>query len=301
MATSPYENLGQIRVAIVNDAKEASSAALVLQINRWINEGYEQVILRKKRDWLDTQLVTQLSSAVQTVCSVVNGSQTVTFETGTIFVSGRELQFYNTGFSEIYNVASTTLNVVTLSNPYLGPTNTAVTGVVMQPHIILPSNVRSLFQAYHQWANAPLTEVGPQQMREIQERLGPDLDYARYCTLFGQDSSGNRRLVLYPYPNTAYTLYTDINTYIIPLAADSDEPVIPMQWRQILFHFGLYKLWSYHRNDPKAAEALNNFNMMLSKIDGEARAELDFPQIQVRYPRGRRRTFFPTFDKRLRD
>lgn len=301
MATTPYQNLGNLRVAIVNDAKQVSSAALVTQINRWINEGYEQVILRKKREWLDQKYPYQLNSSVTAVSTVTFNSQTVTCETGTTFASGVELQLYNPGFEEVYDVSSTTLNVVTLATPYKGDTNTAANCIVVQPHILLSNNIRHIYQVYHQYSNSPLIEVGPQQMREIQERLGPDQDYARYCTIFGQNSSGQRRLVIYPYPLQSYTLYVDANNYITPLSADGDEPVIPMQQRQILYHFGMYKIFSWARNDAKAAESLNNFNTMLSKIDGEARAELDYPQLQVRYPRGQRPGFGFGFDKRLRD
>lgn len=301
MATTPYQTLGNIRGAVVNDAKEKSSAALVTQVNRWINEGYEQIILRKKREWLDTQFTIQLNSAVEAVASVTNTSPVVTFVTGSTFASGVELQFYNKGFNEVYNVQSATLNVVTLSNPYLGEDNTAANGVVYQPHIILDSSIRHIYQVYHQWSDKPLIEVGPQVMRQIQEQSGPQLDYARYCTIFGQNSSGSRRMVIYPYPDTAYTLYIDANTYVTPLSADSDQPIIPMQHRQILYHFAMYKLFSYHRNDTKAGESLTNFNTMLTKIDGETRAENDFPQIQVSYPKGTRRSFVPGFDRRLRD
>lgn len=303
MASTPYQNLGNIRSAVINDAKEASSTALITQVNRWINEGYEQVILRKKREWLDTQYTVQLSSATQAVCTVTNGSPTVTFATATLSVypAANEMQFYTTGFSEIYNATSWTGSTLTLTNPYLGPTSTSASGVFFQPSIILNSNIRSIYQVYHQWSGQSLIDVGPQQMREIQESAGPNLDYAKYCTLFGQNSTGSRRMVIYPYPSTAYTLYMDVNTYITPLSGNADEPIMPMQHRQILYHFAMYKLWSYHRNDAKAGEAMTNFNSMLSRIDGEARAELDFPQIQVKYPRGRRTTFFPTFDKRLRD
>lgn len=303
MASSPYQTLGNIRSAVVNDAKEQSSAGMVTQINRWINEGYEQVILRKKREWLDTQFTIQTMSATQAVCTVTNGSQTVTFETATLgaYSSALEMQFYTTGFNEVYNVTSWTGSTVTLSNPFLGETNTSSMGVFVQQAYILNSSIRSIYQIYHQWNSEPLTDIGPQRMRDIQEAYGPYLNYAQYCTIFGQNSSGDRRLVLFPYPFTAYTLYVDANTYVTPLSGDSSEPVIPMQHRQILYHFALYKLFSYQRNDAKAAEYLANFNTMLSKIDGEARAELDFPQLQVRYHRGKRRTWFGGFDSRLRE
>lgn len=304
MSNSPYKTLGNIRSAVINDAKEASSTGLITQVNRWINEGYEQVILRKKRDWLDKQFTVQMSSSAQAVATVTKHSSTVTFASGTVFPTqnSRDLGFYSTGYSEIYNVSTATSPVVTLSNSYLGGSNTAANGVLFQNAIYLDDSIRSIYQVYTQWTKQPLIEVGPQQFREIQETLGPNLDYPQYCTIFGQNNTtGSRRMLIYPYPNQAYTLYIDANTFITPLAADNDEPIIPMQHRQLLYHFGLYKLFSYHRNDQKASEYLNNFNTMLTKVDGEMRAELDFPQIRVSYPRGKRTTFFPTFDKRLRD
>lgn len=304
MPTSPYQTLGQIRSAVINDSKEASTANMVMQVNRWINEGYEQVILRKKRDWLDTSFTVQVASSTQAVCSVTNASQAVTFETASLsaYSTAVEMQFYSNGFNEVYNVSTWNSSTLTLANPYLGTTNSSTSGVFFQPGFFLDSSVRTIYQIYHQWNPRPLIEVGPQEMRFIQERYGPQTDYAIYCTIFGQNSSGQKRVILYPYPQTAYTLYIDANTYITPLSADADEPIIPMQHRQILYHFGMYKIFSYHRNDAKAGEALQNFNTMLAKLDGESKANQDFPQLQVRYPRGVRRNFtLNTFDTRYRE
>lgn len=306
MANSPYQTLGQIRAAVINDAKEASSTALITQVNRWVNEGYEQVILRKKREWLDTKFTYQFAAAAQADATVNSGSQAVTFVTGTIFppTNGTfEQVLYTQGYNEVYDVLDYPGGyVVNTIKPYLGPSNTATSTVVAQASILLDSSVRHVYQAYHNWSPQPLTYVGPQQFRQITEQYGPQTGYAQYFTIFGQNNSqAARRMLFYPYPQTAYTLNLDVNVYITPLSADADEPVMPMQHRQILYHFGIYKLWSYHRNDVKAGEALTNFNTMLAKIDGEARPEIDFPQLQVSYPRGRRRTFFPTFDNRLRD
>lgn len=306
MANSPYQQLGQIRIAVVNDAKEQSSAALVTQVNRWVNEGYEQVILRKKRGWLDQKFSYQFSDATQATAAVTEGIQTVTFEAGTTFPPTNatfELLLYNQGFSEVYDVLDFPGGtVVNTRQPYLGESNTAAACVVTAGSILLDTSIRHVYQAYHNWSPQPLTYMGPQQFREMTERFGPQLGYAQYFTIFGKGNSYTAdRMQIYPYPEAAYTLFLDANIYVVPLLADSDEPLIPIQHRQILYHYAMYKLWSYHRNDAKAGEALANFNTMLAKIDGEAMPELDFPQLKVAYPRGRRRSFFPGFDSRLRD
>jgi hypothetical protein len=302
-ADSPYRTLGNIESAIFQDAKETTSTDMVSLVRRYINEGHEHITNRKKRDWLDTQYTYQVNAAVEDTCTVTNGSVTVTFEdTSTTFPTGVELQFNNQGYEEIYNVVSATLNVVTLDKPYLGDTSTAATGVVYQPHLILDSEIRDIYQVYHNHTDQPLTAIGPQEMRRIQEGSGVQRDFASYYSVFGQDSSGSRRLVLYPYPDEDYTLYLDVNIFIPMLSDTDDEPVLPMQFRQALYWYGLYRLWLYHRNMDQAAVALTNYNGFLKRIDGEIRSEVEFPQIVVSYPRRQPlRTLVPGFDKRLRD
>lgn len=300
--TSPYQTFSDIFTAVVNDAKESTSTQIVSLVKRWINEGQEQVTFRKKRDWLDSQITVQVNAAVQETCTVTNGSPIVTFTTGTTFPAGVELQFQNQGYEEVYNVSSATLNVVTLANPYQGETNTAASGIIFQPHVILDPSIRHIYQAYHQHTAQPLVDLGPQQMRALQENGGVQLEYSRWFSIFGQDSAGARRLVLYPYPFYDYTLYLDVNTFAQTLVNDADEPAIPIQYRQILYWYGIYRLWLYHRNDNQAAQALQNFNSMLQRMDGEMRAEIEFPQLIVSYPRRKSlRNFAPLFDPRIRD
>jgi hypothetical protein len=305
MSNSPYKTLGSLRSAVIRDSKEASSTNLITQVNRWLNEGYEQVILRKKREWLDKKFAIQFTSSTQAVAQVTKGSASVTFATGTTFptLTSFEAVFYNTGYNEVYDVVSNSSTVVTIAKAYTGTSNTSAQGVFAQASALIDSSIRHVYQAYHNWSPSPMTYVGPQQFKEITERYGPNLDYGLYWTIFGQDdSTGSQRLMVYPYPAQPYTVYLDANVFVTPLSADTDEPIMPMQHRQILYHYALYKLFSFHRNDAKAGEYLTNFNTMLVKIDGESRPAQDYPQIQVRYNRGAsRRRFFPSFDTRYRE
>jgi hypothetical protein len=299
--SSPYQTLGDIRLAIIKDTKETTSSTFVSLVDRWINEGYEQVAFRKKRDWLDEQFTVQVKAKTEATATVTNNSSTVTFATGTTFPTGVELQFQATGFAEVYDVSSATLNVVTLAKPYLGDSSTAATGTVFQPHIILDADIRHVYQVYHQHNDQPLVDVGPQQMRQLQETSGVQYGKAKYFTIFGQ-SSGQRRLVIYPYPDEAYTIYIDANVYVPELTSSTDEPLMPIQYRQALYWYGLHKAWMYERNYAQAESALANFNSMLTRMDGEMRAEIEFPQISVSYPRSKSfRRFKPRFDPRLRD
>lgn len=300
-ADSPYQTFGEIRSAILADSKETTSSTFVALVDRWINEGHEQVTLRKKRDWLDEQFTVQVNADVSATCTVTNGSTTVTFASAQSFPSGVELQFNTSSYEEIYDVSSaTSTTIVTLAKPFLGTTSTAATGVVFQPHVILDDSIRHVYQVYHQHSVQPLTYIGPQQMRQVQASGKVQRDFANYWTIFGQ-SNGARRLVIYPYPDEDYTLYIDANVFVPVLSASADEPVIPMQYRQILYWYGMYKVWLYHRNADQAAIALQNFNSFLARIDGEMRAEIDKPQLRVSYFKRSNRRFAKPFDPRIRD
>jgi hypothetical protein len=284
--TSPYKTLSNIRLAVIRDAKETTASTMVSLVDRWINEGYEMVGNRKKRKWLDQQFTVQVSAAVDATCRVTNASTAVTFTAGTTFPTGVELQFWNRGFEEIYDVASTTSASLTLAKAYLGTTNTAASGVVFQKSILVDTSIRDIFQIYHQYDTKPLTNIGPQQMRMVQERSGVQLNTASYYSIFGSSSSA-LRVLLYPYPLDAYTLYLDTNLLPAQMTADTDEPLIPIKFRQMLYWYGSYKLWLYHRNDSNAATALTNFNSLLAQMDGELSPTIDYPQIQVSYIKAR--------------
>jgi len=299
--SSPYRYFSDIYNAVIKDAKETTSSQIVSLVQRYINEGHELITLGKKRDWLDQQFTVQVNAAINAQCTVTRGSPIVTFVNGTTFPANVEFQFWNPGFQEVYNVAGTSSNVVTLNTPYLGTTNTAATGLVFQSSIILDPSIRQIYQIYHQFNSMPLTDIGPQQMRAVQEAQSPQTDYATYYTIFGQ-SNGARRALLYPYPLTSYTLYIDANTYVPVLSNPTDEPVIPMQYRQILYWYALYKLYTYHRNTQWATEAYTAYQLMLRRIDAETRAEIEFPQLSVVYPRGRSlKMFTPPFDPNWRN
>jgi len=299
--SSKYKTLANIRSAIILDTKSTTASNIVTLVDRWVNEGYEILAQRKKRKWLDQQFVVQLNAAVEATCTVTNGSTTVTFTSGTTFPAGVELAFYTPGFEEVYNVSSATLNVVTLEKGFLGTSSTSASGVVFQKSVLIDNDVREVYQVYHQHHAQPLSNKGPQEFRRIEEMYGPQLDYASAYTIFGKSSS-SLRMLLFPYPQDAYTLYIDANVIPEMLSSDTDEPLLPIQFRQLLYWYGMYKMWSYMRNDEKGAEALALFEGMSKSMDGELSPTIDYPQIT---PARQRRTFLKNltskFDPRLRD
>lgn len=304
MPSSTYQTVGDILSAVFRDTKESSTTLNIqAQCLRWVNEGMEQIHLRKKRAWVDEILRVQTSSAAQRTFSITNGGLVATASSGTLPSASLDLYFKTSGFNEVYQVSSITGSVVTLANPYLGESNTATGAVVFQGSIVINSEVEKVLQVTHAFQAEPLQQLGPLEFFTLQSRDPARTDYATHFTVYDPTDSGVQRLWLYPAPQKAYTLNMHVQKYIPELTGISDEPRLPIQYRQALYHYVIYKMFLWHRNDPQAGAALSNFNTWLAKIDNDFKPTDDYPTLLVNYARPVRRVLYggKVFDKRLRD
>lgn len=305
MATSVYETFQDIYEAVIRDAKEnTTTTAVVDLVKRYINEGYETVNFRKKRDYLNERYKLSLQGKVASTFNVTEGSSSVTHTgTATLLATTYELGFKVTGFAENYEVSSITSNTVLLDTTYKGDSNTAAAGTLYQRSIILDDDISEVYQVWHDYYHAPLENIGPQKMRELMLERPDTYDKATHFAIFGQDSSTNaRRLVIWPYPDENYTLYLDANVFVSELSAEDDEPLIPVQYRQILYWYALAKLFgTYHRNTEREAVAMSNFNVWLAKLDGMDPVSQDYSRMVISYRRPRRYTRGRYFDPRYRE
>lgn len=308
MATdSPYKTFSNLYTAVLEDFKETTSSTMVSLVKRWINEGQEQVILRKKRDFLNKTFNYTLEAPTTSTFSITNGSTSVTL-TGTASLpttSAQEHKFVVQGFDEVYDISSISTGAITLSSAYTGTTSTAVTGTIFQSSVLMDDTIRSVHKVYHDRdGHVILFDKGPEDFRDVVQG-DPDLrDFASFWTIFGFDSvavssdvADQKRLQVYPYPHKSYTLHVDANVDIPSLVNDSDESLLPIQNRQILYWYAMHKLALYHQDVDMARASLENFNTFLRKMDGKLMPGRDLPQIQrdnLRW-RGRGRNKFRTF------
>lgn len=284
-SNSVYKTLGSIRTAVLADFKEATGSALVALVDRWINEGQENVILRRKRDYLNKTFHVALEAQVDTTCAVTNGSATVGSVTATSalpITSAQEHKFAIQGFQEVYDVSSFTSASITLASPFQGTTSTSATGIFFQSSVLIDADIRSIWQAYHEYNNYVVEPQGIDELRALIQTNPSLCDYAQYWALNGLDldsGADQHRLILWPYPKNAYTLHLDTNLYIPVLEDDDDEPLIPLQHRQILYWYGLQKLAVYHNDQSRANLGMMEFNTWLAKIDGEFLPDQGYPRI----------------------
>lgn len=288
MANSPYKTFSNLYTSILQDFKEQTSSSMVTLAKRWINEAQEQVIVRKKRDYLNKTYHFQLQGAKNISCSVTNGSTTVT-NTGTVTLPAITTDYFAfkvDGYEEVYPVASYTASTVTLASAYTGDTNTAASGTMFQTGIDIGADIRSIHKVYHERNNQILVmSKGPEDFKDLVQRDPSYTGFAQMWTLQGYSeqsvvsADNKRKLFVYPYAEEDYTLHVDANIFIPNLTDDTDEPVIPLQYRQILYWYGIMKLGQYHQDADMIQFGMSNYNSWLERLDGEFMPEKDLPRI----------------------
>lgn len=307
MSSSVYETFSDLYEGIIHDAKESTTTANVVSfVKRWINEGYEVVNFRKRRDYLDKKFTVSLNGKVEDTFIVTNGSNTATHTgTATLLVTSAdyELGFKVQGFEENYEVSSIASNSVILSTTYKGDTASSATAVLYQRSVIIDDSISEVYDVYHDYCRTPLDNLGFQRLRKDILYYPEHYDKATKWAIEGdQDATEAKRLIIWPYPDVDYTLYLDANVYADELVNASDEPRIAPQYRQVLYWYGLAKLFgTYHRNATRESVCMQNFGVWLSKLDGKEDVSQDYPRLLIDYRRPRRFVRGRAFDERYRE
>lgn len=289
MADSPYRYFSNLYTSILQDFKEQTTTSMVTLAKRWINEAQEQVIVRKKRDYLNKTYHYKINGQVDSTFTVTNGSTTVT-KTGTatlpITATTSYFSFKAQGFDEVYEVSSFTSSTLTLASAYTGDTSTAASGVFFQTGLQIDTDIRSVHKVYHERDGQVLVmSKGVEDFKDLAQRDPAFTGFASYWTLFGYANQtvttvdDRRKMLLYPYAEEDYTLHVDANIFIPRLSSDTDEPVIPLQYRQILYWYGIMKLGQYHQDADMIKFGTSNYNSWLDRLDGEFMPARDLPRI----------------------
>ena len=101
-----------------------------------------------------------------------------------------------------------------------------------------------------------------------------------------------RELLIYPALFDANTtLYVDYKVEPSPLTNDSDEPMIPLEDRNVLVYGALSRQWVKHRDEETANRNAMLFGSKIANMAGRIEDSVDLPKIQISptYLRGKRR------------
>lgn len=285
MASGVYKTLADIRNSVLSDFKESTNAIIVTQVTRWANEAVENWAIGKKRDFFNKTFDVVMEPQLNTTWNVSSGSTFVTLNgTGTIPVNSlNEHQFHAQGCQEVYNVSAISSTTLTLASPFLGSSNSVASGVFWQSSIFIDPSIRSIHKVYHEFFSFPIDNIGAQDLRDQIQKDPYRTDYAQKWTAFGLDlaaGADQRRLIIYPFPKLSYTLHFDANIYIVPMSAGADEPMVPLQYRQMIYWYCMGKMAKYHGDDTAASTYIGTYSAIKSQLDSELMPEREYPQIK---------------------
>ena len=282
---SPYQTFKDIRDAVIIDSKAGSTlnSALQTQVNRFINEAYQDIITRRKREWLDEDYYFPVDPKQEGTCSVTKDSTTVTFDSSVTLnsTSGYFYNLYVQTTEEVLPVASIAGQTVTLESEYQGETNNSATGVIVQSGLTLPEEIKTVYQVDHDKSGALVNLRGVLDFKERAQRQPQLTAPAQMATVTGVSSSSEKLLFFYPHPGTQnYTLKVHGSKYFNELVNDDDEPLIPSEYRQMLYHYAISRVYAtISRNETLFSEAAKRYQLWLARLDTEIKPAQDEPSL----------------------
>lgn len=279
---------------------QSSDTTATNKIKRLINMVYlDEVVPLKRWRWLEksTTAVHEGYYATGTV-SVTHDSTTVTLSTAPAASVGsfEGYRFSVSGQQEIYTIESHTAEstTITLSGNFIGTTASGKSFKIWRDKIDLPTDAKETVEIYHSKHTAPVKPKGWQEMKKIITANPKGEGYpSAYSTrdfydptpLTGETESDRYRQVLL-YPSITLNPVTLNIDYVVEpaeLSADTDEPVMPIGDRIVLYYGALSHAWGIIARDLESQQiAQQQYNAKLARMAGEIEDGFDSPKFGAR-------------------
>lgn len=287
-----------------SDIKAAIKAELKIQdgdttsddrIERDINMIYvNEVAPFKNWKWLRKNVRLEHKPYFSTGTATVTPDSTTVTLTNAPTTSKTGYFFATDSFDEVYYISSHTASstTVTLSSPFTGVYSTTATFKIWRDSVALPTNCRETFEVAHGFNRQVLEGVGLQEFRRIVASSPRSSERPCYYTTDdfedpsttgdGETESDRYRVLrIYPSQNSnSTTLYVDYIQDVTPLDLDSDEPLMSISDRIVLFYGAASLSWSRERNPEEAGRCWQLFQNKLAQMAGRnGEDSMDKPQL----------------------
>ncbi len=219
-----------------SDTTPDTNANMQEKLKAWVNNRYKALAAKRSWNWLVKDSIVQTTADVSTgTVTATNGSTSIIFTDAIVptDVEGYFLQFSDT--SDWYELVSTSDTThAELDVPFLGTTSSTLTFVLRKFYYLLPSDTGKILDvSQHRIWNTALKFV-PARILDQYLAYRQQSNRPRYYTIIGINSTRQYKMELFPYPNTAMNLNVRRYQVVTELSADSDIPVIPEAFHEIL-------------------------------------------------------------------
>jgi len=289
--------------AMNNTNLPVSDTTTLNRVKRLVNMVLTQEIAPHKNwYWLQKRSTIRHKQKYTTgTISITNASTAATLSTGpatTVGDVGSFLEYYIkiNGFDEIYRISAHTAEAtaVTLETAFLGTTNTTASYRIWRPFEELPTDCAEVMEVWiDRGTRRPLAGIGPQDFHKLR-RLSPYTE--GHPEVFSQydhhdptpgtaetEADRVRKLFLYPAINTEdVTINLLWRQEAAALDADADEPLVPIEDRNVLVLGTEWLIWDKLMRNPEQAQlAFGAFNRKLTSMSGRTEAATDTPKLAV--------------------
>ena len=234
-----YTNYGTIQTAVFNkigiDDEDVDDV-----VKQAINDIDEEICESHNFGWLygDSSFITTAPYSIGTVTATA-GSTTIT-GSGTTFTAGmvgRKITLEN-AFYEISAYVSGT--EITLGTAYAGAGGAGLTYKIYQNEYSLSSDAEDVLSMYQENNPRKLTNV-ELSFLDAHYPQRNSYGYPSMYAIIGYDSNGYMKVEVYNIPDQARNIYYRMKKRVTVLSADSDEPIIPLRYRYVLFRGAVYE------------------------------------------------------------
>jgi len=283
-----FRDFKDIQDAIMDQLKyQQSDTVSRSRIKRDINMIYDQVIMFKKWWWAKGQTAARIEPFVNDgTVTATEDSTTITFSTAP--TTSKTNHYINISASlEVYRITAHTANstTATIEVAYTEVTTTSSAYKMWNPVIDLPTDCREVDVVWTDFLNEPLRAEGPAKIRELmaatrwtvqgRPRHYAVLDYFTPTTP-EVEADRIRQLLVHPAildrPTQIKIDYIKENS---SLDADTDEPIMPIEDRMVLYYGACAEAWHRERDPEAAARYDVKFQQRLAQMAGKQQDSMD--------------------------
>lgn len=257
------------------DTTPDDNATVEEKLKAWVNARYKVIAAKESWNWLIKDFILQTVADITTgTVEATNASTTITFSSGpTNSVTGYFIQFSDT--DDWYEISAHTAaaTTATLSVPFLGTTSSTLTYILRKTYYALPSDTGKILNLRQTRTKEPLRYVPIRQL----DRMVPDRTRTgkpEWYTISGVDSDRLYKLEFYPVPNEAMNINGRYYEVVSDMSADSDIPVLPEAYHDILVWDVLSTYGFTFLDDTRISSAKAEYNNLYKDmVDNHVDAE----------------------------
>lgn len=237
--------------------------------NSWINETYKKLASEANWPWLLKRDVIQTVTDITTgTVSISAGDTALTFSSGPAASVANDYRIRFSDTDDWYDISAHTAGATsaTLADAYLGDSAISAGTYTLRKYFYsLPSDVDRIVFMVQARNNQKLDYRDYRDLKSII----PDSESTGKPRIFSinqLDSSNNWQATFHPFPDAKMNIDMWYYRTITELSADSDTPIFPAKWHQVLVHGALAFFGWSQRNDTRRNESMANYTRMVEDM-----------------------------------